>query len=301
MQKPKIGIVGLGNIAQKAYLPILANHPLIDVIGAFSPNTSKREKICQTYRMTSFDTLEELASSVDAAFVHSSTETHYDVVSYLLERGVDVYVDKPLAATLDEAEQLVELAERLSRKLMVGFNRRFAPMYRCLKQESPSYMIDVVKHRENDVGPQDAMFTLLDDYLHVVDTLRFLAGKELRLVSGQLEVNDKQELRFARHVWQDEHGMHTTSMHRSAGANHEHVSIVRDGERLSIDEMVTLHRFNDGRHEVETFGSWDPTLTQRGFQGAIDHFISALIDDTPIQTDGRVALETQRLVANLFS
>ncbi|MCA0981519.1 Gfo/Idh/MocA family protein [Exiguobacterium aestuarii] len=300
MQKPKIGIVGLGNIAQKAYLPILANHPLIDVIGAFSPNTSKREKICRTYRMTSFDTLEELASSVDAAFVHSSTETHYDVVAYLLERGVDVYVDKPLAATLDEAEQLVELAERLGRKLMVGFNRRFAPMYRRLQQESPSRMIDVVKHRENDVGPQDAMFTLLDDYLHVVDTLRFLAGNELRLISGQLEVNDKQELRFARHVWQDEHGMHTTSMHRSAGANHEHVSIVRDGERLSVDEMVTLHRFKDGQHEIETFGSWDPTLTQRGFQGAIDHFISALIDNTPIQTGGRVALETQRLVIKCF-
>lgn len=301
MQKPKIGIVGLGNIAQKAYLPILANHPRIDSVGAFSPNVSKRQTICQTYRMTAFATLRELASSIDAAFVHSSTETHYDVVSYLLEQGVDVYVDKPLASTLDEAEQLVELAERLDRKLMVGFNRRFAPMYMHLQDESPAHMIDVVKHRENDVGPKDATFTLLDDYLHVVDTLRFLAGSELRLVSGQIEVNDKNELRFARHVWQDEHGMHTTSMHRSAGANHEHVSIVRDGERLSVDEMISLHRFKDGRHEVETFGSWDTTLTQRGFQGAIDHFISSLIEDTPIQTDGRVALETQRLVTNLFT
>ncbi|MCT4786014.1 Gfo/Idh/MocA family protein [Exiguobacterium aestuarii] len=301
MGKLKIGIVGLGNIAQKAYVPILANHPRVDVVGAFSPNKSKRESICQTYRMTSFDTLSELTSSVDAAFVHSSTETHYDVVSYLLERGIDVYVDKPLAATLDEAEQLVEQAERLGRKLMVGFNRRFAPMYKRLQQESPAHMIDVVKHREDGIGPHDVTFTLLDDYLHVVDTLRFLAGNELRLVSGQVEVNAKQELRFARHVWQDEHGMHTTSMHRSAGANHEHVSIVRNGERLSVDEMISLHRFKDGRHEVETFGSWDTTLTQRGFQGAIDHFLSALIDDTPIQTDGRVALETQRLVANLFS
>lgn len=300
MQKPKIGIVGLGNIAQKAYIPILANHPRIDVIGAFSPNKSKREKICQTYRMTSFDTLSELTSSVDAVFVHSSTETHYDIVSYLLERGIDVYVDKPLAATLGEADQLVDQAERLGRKLMVGFNRRFAPMYKRLQQESPAHMIDVVKHREDGIGPHDATFTLLDDYLHVVDTLRFLAGNELRLVSGQVEVNAKQELRFARHVWQDEHGMHTTSMHRSAGANHEHVSIVRDGERLSVDEMISLHRFKDGRHEVETFGSWDTTLTQRGFQGAIDHFLSALIDDTPIQTNGRVALETQRLVTNLI-
>lgn len=180
-----LGIVGLGNIAQKAYLPILSIHPRIEVVGAFSPNTSKRDMICQTYRMTSFDTLNELASSIDAAFVHSSTETHYDIVSYLLEHGVDVYVDKPLAETIEEAEQLVIQAERLGRKLMVGFNRRFAPLYMRLQSESSVHMIDVVKHRENDVGPKDATFTLLDDYLHVIDTLRFLAGNELILVSGQ--------------------------------------------------------------------------------------------------------------------
>lgn len=65
--------------------------------------------------------------------------------------------------------------------------------------------------------------------------------------------------------------------------------------------MGTLHRFKQGRHEVETFGSWDTALVQRGFQGAIDHFISALIEDTAILTDGRVALETQRLVTNLIN
>lgn len=65
--------------------------------------------------------------------------------------------------------------------------------------------------------------------------------------------------------------------------------------------MGTLHRFKQGRHEVETFGSWDTALVQRGFQGAIDHFNSALIEDTAILTDGRVALETQRLVTNLIN
>ena len=65
--------------------------------------------------------------------------------------------------------------------------------------------------------------------------------------------------------------------------------------------MGTLHRFKQGRHEVETFGSWYTALVQRDFQGAIDHFISALIEDTAILTDGRVALETQRLVTNLIN
>lgn len=58
------------------------------------------------------DSLVNLAQTCDAVFVHSSTATHYAVVSELLNAGVHVCVDKPLAENLREAEQLVELAAR---------------------------------------------------------------------------------------------------------------------------------------------------------------------------------------------
>ncbi|TCI48550.1 MULTISPECIES: Gfo/Idh/MocA family protein [unclassified Exiguobacterium] len=301
MRKPKIGVVGLGGIAQKAYLPILTNSTSFELVGAYSPTQAKRDEICRAYRMESFTGLDSLASSVDAAFVHSSTETHYEVVSYLLAQGVDVYVDKPLAATVEQAERLVETAERTNRKLMVGFNRRFAPMYNQVKAAAPFHSLDFVKHRGDGLRGHDYRFTLLDDYLHVVDTLRYFAGSDLRLVTGQIETTASNGLHFARHVWQDENGLHTTSMHRKAGVNHEGLVAIKDGLRLTVDEMVTLHRFEHGSHSTETFGSWDTLLTQRGFQGAIDHFITALTDDTPILTDGREALLTQQLVTDLFS
>lgn len=300
MRKPKIGMIGLGSIAQKAYLPILTNSTTYELVGAYSPTASKRETICQAFRMESFTGLPELASSIDAAFVHSSTETHFEIVSYLLSKGIDVYVDKPLAATLNQGEQLVEQAERQGRKLMVGFNRRFAPMYQRVKEEGPFHTLDIAKHRGDGVRPVRYDITLLDDYLHVIDTLRFLAGDQLQLVSGHIEKTEANELHFARHLWKDQHGLHTTTMHRKAGVNHELVSTIRDGQRLTVEEMITLHRFEAGAHQVETFGSWDTLLTQRGFQGAIDHFISALVHDTPIATDGREALETQRLLTDLF-
>ncbi len=301
MRKPKIGVVGLGGIAQKAYLPILTNSTSFELIGAFSPTVAKREAICRAYRMESFSGLLELASSVDAAFVHSATDTHYDVVSTLLTHGVDVYVDKPLAATVEDASRLVDIADQNKRKLMVGFNRRFAPMYQHVKQAGPFHMIDFVKHRGNGLRGHDYQFTLLDDYLHVVDTLRYLSSGTLRLVTGQLETTQTNGLHFARHVWQDDHGLHTTAMHRKAGVNHEGVVAVTDDLRLTVEEMVTLHRHGNGTHTTETFGSWDTLLTQRGFQGAIDHFIEAVTDDTPILTDGREGLITQQMVTDLFS
>lgn len=300
MRQPKIGVVGLGGIAQKAYLPILTNSTSFELIGAYSPTVAKREAICRAHRMESFTGLPELTAAVDAAFVHSSTETHFDVVSYLLANGVDVYVDKPLAATIEQAERLVELAEQTNRKLMVGFNRRFAPMYQHVKEAAPFHTLDFVKHRGDGLRGHDYQFTLLDDYLHVVDTLRYLTGSELRLVTGHLEKTEANGLHFARHVWQDEYGLHTTSMHRKAGTNHEGLSAIRDGLRVTVDEMVTLQRFENGAHSTKTFGSWDTLLTQRGFQGAIDHFISAVTEDTAIMTDGREALLTQQLVTDLF-
>ncbi|MFP3700546.1 Gfo/Idh/MocA family oxidoreductase, partial [Burkholderia sp. SIMBA_013] len=92
------------------------------------------------------------------------TATHYEVVRALLLAGKDVCVDKPLAETLEQAEALVALAEKRQRKLMVAFNRRFAPRYQQLRAEmADAASLRIEKHRSDSVGPQDLRFTLLDD------------------------------------------------------------------------------------------------------------------------------------------
>lgn len=63
---------------------------------------------------------------------------------------------------------------------MVAFNRRFAPRYQQLRAEmADAASLRIEKHRNDSVGPQDLRFTLLDDYLHVVDTALWLGGKPL--------------------------------------------------------------------------------------------------------------------------
>ncbi len=112
MNKLRVGVVGLGGIAQKAWLPVLGTSADWTLEGAFSPSREKAQRICDTWRIPYVDSLVNLAQTCDAVFVHSSTATHFAVVSELLNAGVHVCVDKPLAESLREAEQLVELAER---------------------------------------------------------------------------------------------------------------------------------------------------------------------------------------------
>lgn len=76
----KIGVVGLGGIAQKAWLPVLAQADGWRLMGGFSPNQQKAQKICDSWRMRCYAQLDALAADCDAVFVHSSTASHYPVV-----------------------------------------------------------------------------------------------------------------------------------------------------------------------------------------------------------------------------
>lgn len=134
----------------------------------------------------------DLARECDAVFVHTSTATHYQVVTALLNAGVHVCVDKPLAENVSDAERLIELAARKNLTLMVGFNRRFSPVYQDLKaQLGSAASLRMDKHRTDSIGPNDLRFTLLDDYLHVIDTALWLAGGNAQLNSGTLQTNDQ--------------------------------------------------------------------------------------------------------------
>lgn len=99
MKKLRVGVVGLGGIAQKAWLPVLGAATDWTLQGAWSPTREKAERICATWRIPYAASLSDLARECDAVFVHTSTATHYQVVSELLNAGVHVCVDKPWRRT----------------------------------------------------------------------------------------------------------------------------------------------------------------------------------------------------------
>ncbi|GAF64662.1 putative dehydrogenase [Bacillus sp. TS-2] len=303
--KPRIGMVGLGSIAQKAYLPILTKEIDWTFVGAYSPNKQKREKICHQYRIQDFEDLSTLSQSCDAIFVHSSTGTHFEIVSQLLQDGIDIYVDKPLAASIEEAEKLVHLSESLDRKLMVGFNRRFSPMYVQLKQllkEKDTAWINVDKHR---IARQDSLsfeHILLDDYLHLVDTIRWLADGNLRFDHGFLKKTTDSKLIFSKQQFLSEQNItYHTSMHRSAGTNLEQIELVTDGGIYRVKNMNIFEAETDNQITTTYSGPWQTILEQKGFENAVAHFIKCLQQNTMPSVSAREGLESQKLLQKLIS
>ncbi|ROJ31871.1 Gfo/Idh/MocA family protein [Morganella morganii] len=305
MNKIRIGIAGLGGIAQKAYLPVLTRTDNWVLSGGFSPNQEKARQVCDAYRFPLFPSLRALSEQCDAVFVHSSTESHFQVVSELLNAGCHVYVDKPLAASYEQSEALVSLAKKKQRALMVGFNRRFSPFYLQLREQiaGKAASIRMDKHRSNSVGPHDVAFTVTDDYLHIADTLLWL-GRDgnAALKSGHMQVNEENQLLYAEHHLQTDNGTWlTASMHRCAASQREQVSVTgRDGCYQVTDMNHWRSETTAGIQEQHP-KAWDPVLVQRGFDGAVRHFIESVANQTQPLVSGEEALCAQRLTEKLLA
>jgi len=299
--KLRIGIVGLGNIAQKVYLPFLTKETSWSLIGAYCPTQNKRKEICKWYRINAFSNLSDLIKECDAVFVPTATAAHFEIVSEALRKGKDVYVDKPLAATLEEAEELAELSVKSGRKVMVGFNRRFAPMYVRAKQEgNNAAWIRLEKHRVNGIGPKGFEFTLLDDYIHLVDTARWL-GEPTSSIKGSCEVNAEKQLICAQHSYKSQNNEQIfIGMHRNTGSNLERLEIIAENSIIRVNNMDTMEVEKDGKVITSTSASWDTILKRRGFEDAIMHFINSIIGDTKISIDAVEGLKTQRLVYDII-
>ncbi|MEW7311444.1 Gfo/Idh/MocA family oxidoreductase [Buttiauxella gaviniae] len=301
MTKLRVGVVGLGGIAQKAWLPVLTAASDWTLQGAFSPTQAKAQKVCDAYRIPYVSSISELAAQCDAVFVHSATSSHYAVVSELLQAGVNVCVDKPLAENLADAERLVEMAQRQKRTLMVGFNRRFSPLYRDLKDKlANGASVRMDKHRADSVGPNDLRFTLLDDYLHVVDTALWLGGGEAQLQSGTLQTNDHGQMLYAEHHFANGNLNITTSMHRRAGSQREWVQAVTDGGLYDVTDMREWREECGSGVVNRPIPGWQTTLEQRGFAGCARHFLDCVANQTVPETSGEQALMAQRVVEKLW-
>ncbi|KUM99228.1 oxidoreductase [Streptomyces yokosukanensis] len=270
----KVGCIGLGDIAQKAYLPVLGAQPGIDLhLQTRTPATLDR--VADTLhlpaerRHTTLDSL--LAVGLDAAFVHAPTAVHPEIATRLLQAGVPTYVDKPLAYELADSERLVALAEERGVSLFVGFNRRYAPGYaQCL--EHPRELILMQKNR---IGlPEEPRSMILDDFIHVVDTLRFLVPGPVDDVVVRARVEDG----LMHHVVLQLGGDGFTAlgvMNRLSGSTEEVLEVSgQDTKRqvLNLAEVVD----HKGQPSVRRRGDWTPVARQRGIEQAVLTFLDAV-------------------------
>jgi predicted dehydrogenase len=286
----RVLMVGMGDIARKAYLPVLSARPDVELHVA-TRDPAARDEIARGFRLPHcYASLAEAlaATTYDAAFVHAATPAHPALVAPLLERGIATFVDKPLADTLAVAETLVDTAVRGGIPLAVGFNRRFAPDYAALRGSGAS-LITLEKHRHRQ--PDRARRVVFDDFIHVVDTLLFLAPAPVKRHTVETQV--KNGLLHAVTLTLAGDGFSAIGMmHRDAGLDEERLDVIGAGERHSVLDLA--ERIDTtGVQRRHRRGDWTPVARQRGFEAMCDDFLAAARGRRPV--DAAAILRTHAL------
>ena len=282
----RIGVVGLGTIAQRVYLPLLTQDDRLEVVGLVSRRTEVVAAQARRFRVpaagTDLDVL--LARAPELVFIHASTHAHPDLVRRCLQAGVHVFVDKPLAYDLKTAEELTALAGHLGLLLAVGFNRRFAPIYLAAHEwlaevGGPELMV-AGKHRGR-VHDQDARSAVFDDLIHLLDLLAWFTDGDPQLTDVQLRVDhlDRFLLAVGSTRPAGQAGLlGRFTMCRTAGADLEEIALHGHGRTAHLTglERGRLHD-HTGTRQIGS-DPWEPVATRRGFTGLLDAVVAGLRD-----------------------
>jgi virulence factor len=289
----RVAVVGLGAIAEKAYLPVVtARADLQLVFCTRDPDRLRALAAAHRVEDAVAHVDDAIALGLDAAFVHTATESHPLVVGRLLGAGVPVYVDKPLAYTYAECERLVAAAERAGRTLMVGFNRRFAPMYRRVQEHGGARAVILQKNRT--FLPDAARRVVFDDFIHVVDTLRFLVGGEV----GDVRVSGFLPDGRLHQVMVQLDGPRCTAvglMSRESGSTEETLEVIAPGHKFVVRGLGTTVHHAGGEERTLRSGDWESVLHRRGFPQIVDHFLACVREGRAPEQSAADALATHRL------
>ncbi|MDQ1147899.1 virulence factor [Bacillus sp. SORGH_AS 510] len=295
----KLGVIGLGDIAQKAYMPVYSSMKEIE-FHFYTRNQEKLKAICSQYRFDQLHAdLESLMNSgINGAFVHSSTASHEEIVEALLDRGIHVFVDKPISDHYEGAKRLVELAEEKGLILMTGFNRRYAPSYRKLKGVAEPNMVVVQKNRKT--LPGEPRTFIYDDFIHVVDTLRYLFPYPIEklIVNGRM-VGDTLYHVVAQFIAGDGRSA-IGIMNRDNGTNEEIAEVMGPLEKRTVYNVSKLV-ISKGMETIEVRSSdWEPTLFKRGFEQMVADFVQAVQTNSTPGITAQDALKSHEICEKII-
>jgi predicted dehydrogenase len=197
--KVRVAVVGVGYLGRFHAL-IYSRLPGVDLIGVADSDFAKARSVASEARCEAFARVQDLVGRVDAVSVVVPTSAHLEVAAPFLRRGIHVLVEKPIAATRAEGQQLVRLADHAGVILQIGHLERFNAGVMALAERisQPRYVeaqrIGGFVERATDVD------VVSDLMIHDIDIILSLMGSELRDVRavGTPVLTDRVDIASAR-------------------------------------------------------------------------------------------------------
>ncbi len=179
----KIGVIGAGHLG-KFHLSNWAAIDGVQLVGFTDIDDANAEQVTLKYQIPRFSDVENLIDACDALDIVAPTSLHFELCELAIKKGKHVFVEKPLANTMEEAKTLVKLAKEANIKFQVGHVERFNPAFLALKDQVLHPMFIEV-HRLAQFNPRGTdVSVILDLMIHDIDIILSLVKSNVNYISA---------------------------------------------------------------------------------------------------------------------
>jgi predicted dehydrogenase len=175
--KTRIAVVGVGQFGQN-HVRVVRESEHAQLVAVVDTDVPRAGLVAAEAECESLSDYRELAGRIDAAIIAAPTTLHAEISCALMEQGIDVLVEKPLAPDLESADRLLETAARTGRIIQVGHLERFNPVVMALELAATLPLFFEI-HRMNVFSPRSLdVDVVLDLMIHDIDIVTGLVGAE---------------------------------------------------------------------------------------------------------------------------
>jgi predicted dehydrogenase len=179
----KVGVFGVGHLG-KFHLNNWKEIPGVEITGFYDPGDKNAGEAAAVYGLKRFADADELLNAIDAADIVAPTDHHFMLCEKAIKKGKHVFVEKPLAHTMEEAHTLVKLVKESNVKLQVGHVERFNPAFLAIKNMKLNPMFIEV-HRLAQFNPRGTeVSVILDLMIHDIDIILSIVKSDVKNISA---------------------------------------------------------------------------------------------------------------------
>jgi predicted dehydrogenase len=179
----KIGIFGAGHLG-KIHIRQWLEIENVTIVGFYDPDDQQAAATATQFGIVRFTDIEELIKAADALDIVSTTTSHYEIAKKCLQRSKHLFIEKPLAHTLDEGRELVSMVKEANVKCQVGHVERYNPAFLALGDYEVKPMF-IEAHRLAQFNPRGTdVSVILDLMIHDIDVVMCLVKSPVKRISA---------------------------------------------------------------------------------------------------------------------
>ncbi len=322
-----IGLVGCGHLGKihcRLLSEISADNPMFEFVGVFDTDKHNSDEVNKLYGLAEYNSLDELLEKISTLVIVTPTTTHYSIAKKAIKKNINVFIEKPVTASLKDAEELIELAKTNPVKIQVGHVERFNPALTSLAGFEMKPMF-IESHRLAQFNPRGTDVSVIQDLMiHDIDIILHLVNSPITKIdaNGVAVISDVIDIANARLTFKNGCVANLTASRISLKKMRK-MRIFQSNAYISIDFLNNkseIFRLTDIDTKAEGM-SFPLSDTKKvifeqpqsvsespekpnPIKNELESFFESIINDKPVKvslTDGKEAVEAADEIIRIIS